>query len=75
MFLDALQVDGVRAWLSDSNNNNSLSEKSLLVLINELTCKPIGISGNRLFTVTYSTFMTVRSNTFFPGYDITRPMK
>ncbi|ODN04300.1 Melanoma-associated antigen 10, partial [Orchesella cincta] len=57
------KVYGLRVWLSTPTNNAFLSERNLLVLIQELTCKSIGVSGNGMFTITYSTFMTVMTTT------------
>ncbi|CAL8087946.1 unnamed protein product [Orchesella dallaii] len=57
------KVYGLRVWLSNPANNAFLSEKTLLVLIHEVSCKSIGVSGNGMFTITYSTFMTVMTTT------------
>lgn len=61
------QVDRMRAWLFDWRNSRVLSDREMQTLLEEIASKPIAISGNGMFTITYSTFMQVMTTivTFF----------
>ncbi|CAL8104559.1 unnamed protein product [Orchesella dallaii] len=51
-----LQMDRFRAWIRSKENRHSLPPKSisLMLLLDEISTNPVGLSGNGLFVINYT---------------------
>lgn len=54
-----MQMEAVETWLADDENRKNVPIDEMQIVLHETAEKVIGIRGNNVFTITYSSVFTV----------------